>query len=98
MSYPGEIIRDFTGQVRAMPAEWSMVSEGRATKAEWSGHREQINGAYAPENIFYMQIKVISIPVIGGNEANSELNKFLRSVKILEIDQKLVEYGNSLQK
>ena len=38
-----------------------------------------------------MQIKIISIPVIDGKEANSELNKFLRSVKVLEIEQKLVE-------
>ena len=38
-----------------------------------------------------MQIKIISVPVIGGEALNEELNAFLRGRKILEVEQQLVE-------
>ena len=37
-----------------------------------------------------MQIKIISVPVIGGEALNEELNDFLRSKKIVQVDQRLV--------
>lgn len=36
-----------------------------------------------------MQIKIISVPVIGGEAMNEELNAFLRVNKILQVDQQL---------
>ena len=41
-----------------------------------------------------MQIKVISVPVVGGEWMNEELNRFLRSHKVLQMEQQLV-YGSS---
>lgn len=40
-----------------------------------------------------MQIKIFTVPVQGGEEANEELNRFLRGHKILQVEQQLV--GNS---
>lgn len=37
-----------------------------------------------------MQIKTYTIPLIGGEALNEEMNTFLRSKKILEIDKQLV--------
>ncbi len=37
-----------------------------------------------------MQIKIFTIPVISGEQLNDELNKFLRSQKIVEIDKQMV--------
>ena len=37
-----------------------------------------------------MQIKIISVPVVDGDIMNEELNRFLRSKKILKMEQKLV--------
>ena len=37
-----------------------------------------------------MQIKVIGVPVVGGEAVNEELNKFLRGHKILQVEQKQV--------
>ena len=37
-----------------------------------------------------MQIKLISVPVLGGEAMNEELNSFLRSKKIIQIEQHLV--------
>jgi superfamily II DNA helicase RecQ len=38
-----------------------------------------------------MQIKLITIPVMGGEMLNEELNLFLRSKRVLQVEQKLVE-------
>ncbi len=38
-----------------------------------------------------MQIKLFTIPITFVNEQNDELNKFLKSHKILEIDKQLVQ-------
>lgn len=40
-----------------------------------------------------MQIKVISVPVAGGEGMNDELNKFLRGHKVLQVTQELVAVG-----
>lgn len=37
-----------------------------------------------------MQIKVISLPVVGGEAINDELNRFLRGHKILQVEQQFV--------
>lgn len=37
-----------------------------------------------------MQIKIFSIPIIGGEKQNDEMNVFLRSKKILDIESQLV--------
>lgn len=37
-----------------------------------------------------MQVKIISVPAFGGEAFNDELNAFLRSKKVIEIDQQLV--------
>ena len=37
-----------------------------------------------------MQIKIISVPVLGGEAINEELNAFLRSKKIIQVEQQLV--------
>lgn len=41
-----------------------------------------------------MQIKIISIPAVGGERQNDELNVFLRSKKILQVDKTLVNSDN----
>lgn len=38
-----------------------------------------------------MQIKIISVPVLGGEARNQELNTFLRSQKIIQVEQQLVQ-------
>lgn len=44
-----------------------------------------------------MQIKMISVPVIGGEALNEELNAFLRSKKVIQMDHQLVnERGGAL--
>lgn len=40
-----------------------------------------------------MQIKVISVPVVGGEAENEELNKLLGSKKVIELKQELVVTG-----
>jgi superfamily II DNA helicase RecQ len=37
-----------------------------------------------------MQIKVISVPVSGGDSMNEELNKFLRGHKVVQVEQQLI--------
>lgn len=37
-----------------------------------------------------MQIKIISVPVIGGEAINDDLNAFLRSKKVIQVEQQLV--------
>ena len=40
-----------------------------------------------------MQVKLFTIPINNINEYNEELNKFLRSHKIVEIEKHLVQNG-----
>lgn len=40
-----------------------------------------------------MQIKIFTVPVISGEQINDELNRFLRSQKIVEIDKQVVVQG-----
>lgn len=42
-----------------------------------------------------MQIKIFTIPVLDSDRGNEELNKFLRSNRILEVQQELVSTSNS---
>lgn len=37
-----------------------------------------------------MQIKIFSIPILGGEAINEEMNTFLRSKKILQMEQQLI--------
>lgn len=37
-----------------------------------------------------MQIKLFTIPVLGGDSLNEELNRFLRSHKVLHVEQELI--------
>lgn len=41
-----------------------------------------------------MQVKIFSIPVVGGEVLNEELNAFLRSRKILQVEQQLVQQSD----
>lgn len=38
-----------------------------------------------------MQIKIFTIPIVGGEEQNAELNIFLRSKKVLEVEQQMTQ-------
>jgi hypothetical protein len=40
-----------------------------------------------------MQIKIFSIPLLGGEAVNEEMNVFLRSKKIVQVEEKLVGKG-----
>ncbi len=42
-----------------------------------------------------MQIKIITVPIIGGDAANDELNKFLRGYKILKVEQEITTSGSN---
>jgi superfamily II DNA helicase RecQ len=42
-----------------------------------------------------MQIKVFSIPLMGGEIVNEEMNVFLRSKRILQVESKLVTVGET---
>ncbi len=46
-------------------------------------------------NLFSMQIKFFTIPVINADNRNDELNKFLRTNKILEIENHLTQINNN---
>lgn len=37
-----------------------------------------------------MQIKIFSVPAVGGEAINEDLNKFLRGHKILQVEQQLI--------
>jgi superfamily II DNA helicase RecQ len=41
-----------------------------------------------------MQIKIFSIPIIGGQAVNEDMNAFLRSKKIIQTEQRLVGDGD----
>ncbi len=43
-----------------------------------------------------MQVKFFTIPIIGGEQINEEMNLFLRSHQVLQTDFKLIT--NSIQK
>lgn len=43
-----------------------------------------------------MQIKIFLVPVISGESANEELNKFLRSQKILDVDKHIVTHKDAV--
>ena len=42
-----------------------------------------------------MRIKIFSVPVIGGDALNAELNAFLGSRKVLQVEKQLVNLGES---
>jgi len=41
----------------------------------------------------FMQIKIISVPVFGGEDAERELNKFLRGQRILRVEKEFLAAG-----
>lgn len=43
-----------------------------------------------------MQIKLFTIPTIGGEAATEEMNRFLRSHKILQVDSQLTQQGDNV--
>lgn len=42
-----------------------------------------------------MQIRIFTIPIFGGDAFAEDMNAFLRSKKVLQVDQQLVNYGQS---
>lgn len=42
-----------------------------------------------------MQLKVFAVPAQGGEEAVEEMNKFLRSHRVLSIEKRMVEQGGA---
>jgi superfamily II DNA helicase RecQ len=42
-----------------------------------------------------MQIKTYAIPIIGGEQLNEEMNTFLRSKKILQMESQIVTHANT---
>jgi superfamily II DNA helicase RecQ len=50
-----------------------------------------------PRNFYYrnMQIKLFTIPIISVNDYNEELNLFLRTNKIIEIEKQLIQTSDS---
>lgn len=42
-----------------------------------------------------MQIKIFTVPIVSGEQTNEELNKFLRSNKIVEMDRQLVRQNDA---
>lgn len=42
-----------------------------------------------------MQIKIFTIPIMGGEALAEDMNAFLRSKKVLQVDQHLVNQGQS---
>lgn len=47
------------------------------------------------KKIKYMRIKIFSIPVVGGDRLLQEMNAFLSSKKILEVEKQLVSHGQN---
>jgi superfamily II DNA helicase RecQ len=41
-----------------------------------------------------MQIKIFSIPIVGGEAVNEDMNAFLRSKKVIQTEQRLVGEGD----
>jgi superfamily II DNA helicase RecQ len=50
---------------------------------------------YENRNNIHMQIMVFSVPAVGGEAASGELNKFLRSKKVLQVDQEMIQVGGT---
>lgn len=44
----------------------------------------------APNFFLKMQVKVFSIPIVGGEKLNEDMNVFLRSKKILQIESQII--------
>lgn len=42
-----------------------------------------------------MQIKTYAIPIIGGEQMNEEMNTFLRSKKVLQMESQIVTHANT---
>ncbi|GJL84108.1 MAG: hypothetical protein DHS20C01_37420 [marine bacterium B5-7] len=42
-----------------------------------------------------MQIQIYTIPILGGEELNDELNRFLRSKNVLQVESQLVSCGQN---
>lgn len=42
-----------------------------------------------------MQIKTYAIPIIGGEQMNEEMNAFLRSKKVLQLESHIVTHANN---
>ncbi len=42
-----------------------------------------------------MQIQIYTIPILGGEALNDELNRFLRSKNVLQVESQLVSYGQN---
>lgn len=42
-----------------------------------------------------MRFKIFSIPIIGGSQIEQELNAFLSSKRVLEVEKQLISQGNS---
>ena len=42
-----------------------------------------------------MQVKIYTIPIIGGDNLNDEMNVFLRSKKILQVENQVITTGQS---
>jgi len=40
-----------------------------------------------------MEIKVFTVPVLGGEQENEEMNQFIRSHNVLETESQLVSQG-----
>jgi superfamily II DNA helicase RecQ len=43
-----------------------------------------------------MQIKIISVPLVGGEQANEELNLLLRSKKVLQVENQLISHATGI--
>lgn len=46
------------------------------------------------QNYYFMQIRLFSVPLFGGEEEIEELNKFLRGNKVVDISKSLVQQGD----
>ncbi len=42
----------------------------------------------------FMQIKIFSIPILGGEAVNEDMNAFLRSKKVIQTEQRLIGDGD----
>ena len=42
-----------------------------------------------------MQIRIFTIPIFGGDPSAEDMNAFLRSKKVLQVDQQLINHGQS---
>jgi len=47
------------------------------------------------DNFTVMQIKIFTIPILGGEVLNDELNRFLRAKKVLQLESQLISQTKS---